>query len=643
MATTKPNTKTNNPFSPRWSSKCTITCHCGASRQTVELKLHLNSANNNKDEDNDKEEDEDDNRKPSYNKTARDQRDTHPKIDVTVCQCYGCRHATGQMMALWTEIWTPYAFREAAGRTDAEAEGEPEAEDGDINMNQHLRKYRVVERYLVGSSSGQNIEGTEKTAEEEGRKELEVTTDHYFCGTCGCHVFRRVSSKTKLAKGKEEGPAPLTAENTEDKEQEEEECKWELATGVIVEDCLRSWTSEDGQLPGPGDSVQSQIRVVGGIHLRFVKSAETKDGGLTAWLHPRDRDTDELFPSDKSREVEIEDEANTDGAGGEHEVSSSSRECRPGEHKEVDSHQQDDEKPNAKRLQATCHCENVSFSIIHPSTNFQTSMAPSSRYPDLLVSYADSPESSIANGTDAKWWLWVEHPTFGEKLLQASSYEGTRTLPPNTRYLAGTCACRSCRLTSGFEIQSWTFIPRGNIIMDLPVRGPLGSSEEEGRRHAVPLEFPHHVQGEEPEGDSNSKEKKEEEIIWPLKSYESSPGVVREFCPICGATVFWHDKWRPDLIDVSVGLLRFPGDVDMNWGNDLDTDAESEPDGSRHESWLFWWKGRVSFKEDATLDRVGWWSENAKRLVDELEEGMEKGRDEREKMYGRMVVGNETS
>jgi hypothetical protein len=63
-----------------------------------------------------------------------------------------------------------------------------------------------------------------------------------------------------------------------------------------------------------------------------------------------------------------------------------------------------------------------------------------------------------------------------------------------------------------------------------------------------------------------------------LKSYESSKGVLREFCGVCGATAFWHCDWRPDLVDVSVGLL------------DLE-------EGARAEDWLVWWKGRVSFRE----------------------------------------------
>jgi hypothetical protein len=75
-------------------------------------------------------------------------------------------------------------------------------------------------------------------------------------------------------------------------------------------------------------------------------------------------------------------------------------------------------------------------------------------------------------------------------------------------------------MSSGFPIQAWAFIPKTNL------RGEGGES--------------FHV-------DSGC-----------LKQFESSPGVYRESCKTCGATVFWHSDERPDLIDVSVGLLRLP-------------------------------------------------------------------------------------
>lgn len=165
-------------------------------------------------------------------------------------------------------------------------------------------------------------------------------------------------------------------------------------------------------------------------------------------------------------------------------------------------------------LHASCHCGGVQFTLSRPTDKSSKLSAP---WPDLLVPHHSD---SSRNEEDIKWWLRSD----------------------GCKYLAGTCACRSCRLGSGFAIQTWAFVPRINLI------SPAGE----------PLSFGSGA----------------------LKQYESSPGVYREFCRFCGATVFWHCDERPDLIDVSVGLLR----------------AE---EGSQADSWLEWWTQRVSFKEDA--------------------------------------------
>ena len=65
-----------------------------------------------------------------------------------------------------------------------------------------------------------------------------------------------------------------------------------------------------------------------------------------------------------------------------------------------------------------------------------------------------------------------------------------------------------------------------------------------------------------------------------LKQYESSQGVYRNFCGTCGATIFWHDLTRPDLIDVSAGLIHGRS-------------------GARAEEMLEWATQRVSFEEEA--------------------------------------------
>ncbi|KAK3943935.1 putative DUF636 domain protein [Diplogelasinospora grovesii] len=211
-------------------------------------------------------------------------------------------------------------------------------------------------------------------------------------------------------------------------------------------------------------------------------------------------------------------------------------------------------------LPASCHCGTVSFLISRPDPSIST--LPHSNFPDLMLPYCRTSSSVISNHADEKWW--IRGGTGGAK----------------SRYLAGTCACRSCRLGSGFEIQTWAFVPRANILFGIP------STAGGGRTELKPLDFATLPRGV-------------------LQSYESSVGVIREFCGRCGATIFWHDKWRPDLIDVSVGLLR-------------------APEGARAETWLEWWTDRVSFAEEAGNERAGSVMNWATTLIAYLEDGLKK-------------------
>jgi len=88
-----------------------------------------------------------------------------------------------------------------------------------------------------------------------------------------------------------------------------------------------------------------------------------------------------------------------------------------------------------------------------------------------------------------------------------------------------------------------------------------------------------------------------------LTTYHSSEAAVREFCPTCGATVFWHDYERPDLIDVSVGLLRCSS-------------------GARAEPFLKWWTERTSFSEETRTGRTGGIADWSERLITDLESSM---------------------
>ena len=178
-------------------------------------------------------------------------------------------------------------------------------------------------------------------------------------------------------------------------------------------------------------------------------------------------------------------------------------------------------------LWAECHCGGVSFLVTRPNA---ASRQYSSPWPDLVVPYHSS---SSKNLEEVKWWLREN----------------------DTKYLAGTCACRSCRLGSGSPIQAWAFVPKANLL----------------QRNGKALSYD----------------------MGTLKQVESSDGCYREFCDRCGANVFWHCLERPDLIDVSVGLLR-------------------APEGARASTWLDWWTDRVSFREHA-FD---------KKLIDQLGKGL---------------------
>jgi hypothetical protein len=246
---------------------------------------------------------------------------------------------------------------------------------------------------------------------------------------------------------------------------------------------------------------------------------DTRDGGLATFLTRCGQDGLAAYAGDS--EQQIMDPTNDRGdeepklmERGAHFIAPAESQAPPLTHRE--------------NVLAQCHCGGVKYYVTPPN---ELSRKLSSPWPDLLVPYhSGSPE----NKQDIKWWMRAE----------------------DTKFLAGLCVCRSCRLAAGFPIQSWAFIPKANIT----------------KRDSTPLDF----------------------SLGSLQQYESSPGIFREFCSTCGATVFWHCEERPDLIDVSVGLLR-------------------SKSGARAEDLLEWETGRVSFKEEA-LDQ---------ELVTSLELGLQ--------------------
>jgi hypothetical protein len=263
---------------------------------------------------------------------------------------------------------------------------------------------------------------------------------------------------------------------------------------------------------GPWDRTEGIINWTG---CKWVK--DTLDGGVSVWLR-------DIVGPDGTKKP-LQRWMSQDWNGGELVPDHIPLNVLPEEKKAT---------TDSAKLEAQCHCGGVKFYITRPTEDSKKVRSP---FPDLMVPYHSHASDNPNNET---WWLRDN----------------------DTKYLAGTCTCKSCRTSSGFEIQPWAFIPKCNI------------RQEDGS----PLDF----------------------NMGTLKRYMSSKDIWRESCRVCGATVFWHCEERPDLIDVSVGLL-------------------DPKQGARVEGWLDWWTGRVSFEEMAV----------SRSLVGALEEGLKKWGEER--------------
>ncbi|RVX68811.1 hypothetical protein B0A52_07466 [Exophiala mesophila] len=126
--------------------------------------------------------------------------------------------------------------------------------------------------------------------------------------------------------------------------------------------------------------------------------------------------------------------------------------------------------------------------------------------------------------------------------------------PP--RYPAAICCCRSCRLSLGFALQPWTYVPPDRI------RTASGELVAFG-----------------PDTKNNNQIEK-------MKHYQSSENVLRSFCTSCGATVFFQDANRMSVIDVSVGIIRSDGENGMV------------------EEWLKWNRSGVSARDEVVEEEL---------------------------------------
>ncbi|AEO61091.1 hypothetical protein MYCTH_90505 [Thermothelomyces thermophilus ATCC 42464] len=446
--------------SPTNSTSITISCHCGAARQTL---------------------------------SARGSRGVFS--DAFFCHCSTCRRTTGVLCASYAPVSPPPATATTG-----------------------------LEAYA-----------------------LSPTTTAYFCSTCGCHVFRARRPSASAGAG-------------------EREWEWEVATGTITH--VPDEEEEEEKREG---EKKERYKLPEQWRHRHVR--DTKDGGLAVWLPAGlSRLSDGKEEEEEEEEEENQEEAGTVDNDDDEDDGSSSGGGGGGE---------------GDTLLAACHCGSIGLRITRPAPK-DSPLNPDSGYPDLLLAYASTSPAVVANPAHERWYLRSRGPRDEDEDEDEDKDDNERGGSDGSSYayyLAGTCACPSCRLTSGFEIQTWAFIPRRNIL----IHHQTPSSITRNCRQPVPLDFAALPPGT------------------PLRQYESSPGRMREFCARCGATVFWHDKFRPDLIDVSVGLLRAEG---------------GDRGGARAENWLEWWTGRVSFSEQAGEGRTGAAKAWGERVIRALEEGM---------------------
>ncbi|KIX03518.1 uncharacterized protein Z518_07071 [Rhinocladiella mackenziei CBS 650.93] len=143
----------------------------------------------------------------------------------------------------------------------------------------------------------------------------------------------------------------------------------------------------------------------------------------------------------------------------------------------------------------------------------------------------------------------------------SESSEGWHVPVDHSKYYARICCCRSCRLTIGFSMQPWTYIPPSQIFT------------VDGK----PVVF--------------GPKAKETAQMEKLKHYQSSVDVLRSFCTTCGASIFYQCFDRPYIIDVSVGVVRSKfGNVLarewLAWDRDLVSKRNEAVDEELVDAWL---------------------------------------------------------
>ncbi|KAH6657362.1 Mss4-like protein [Truncatella angustata] len=156
--------------------------------------------------------------------------------------------------------------------------------------------------------------------------------------------------------------------------------------------------------------------------------------------------------------------------------------------------------------------------------------------------------NEAAYGADSEERLRAECHCGGVSFTVPRPRDGDRDDPEMKRivspvdkrkWIATIDACDDCRLTSGTHVVSWTFIPLDRCEPSI----------------------------------------KPDLLIGTMKTFESSPDVLRSFCGVCGAVIFYSCHDRKNIVDLAVGVLR-------------------APEGVKAENWLTWQAGRIGWEKD---------------------------------------------
>lgn len=164
--------------------------------------------------------------------------------------------------------------------------------------------------------------------------------------------------------------------------------------------------------------------------------------------------------------------------------------------------------------------------------------------------------------------------------------------PETKKLMASIDPCDSCRLSSGVDFWTWTFVLLRHIDFAPNTSGSESTFPDDTKflKAAVAKEGP----------DRDAR-------LGTLAYYASSKDVQRYFCSRCSASVFYAVDDRPEMIDLAVGLL-------------------DSADGARAESLLSWGMVRTLPKFVWRDDMLNGWRKQWLESVEAEAERFRKGR-----------------